>query len=199
MILLHAISPLLFLALSRMISAQSTPRTTITTTINFFPTGVQTENSSLESIDPIPCSEACYLSSLSTYSYVSRSSSHADIPSYCFINSTLPNGDKYNTSLCDTYLCNNTLYEQVSGCLNCIVANGNEKPFGYYTNSSMTALPTNTGGGNPLSADARIYNPWGLINATVSNDILKNISDHCASVSSSITVATTVTATPTTT
>ena len=62
----------------------------------------------------------------------------------------------------------------------------------------MTALTTG-GNGNPLSPNARVYNPWGLIDAEVSNEILKNISSHCALVSSSITVATTVTATPTTT
>ena len=197
--------PLLLTTLPRVAVAQSTPQTTYTYTINVFPTGVANGHSTLDSTVPIPCEQVCFLSNLAIYSYVfellmaaclcSHSMLALTLRSYCFVNSTLPNGDQFNTTFCDQQLCNNTDYTELTACFNCIVANGQERPYGYYTNTSLTVLPTQS---HPTVAEG-IYNPWGLLNTTTSNEILKNISDHCASVSSSITVATTVTATPTTT
>ena len=60
----------LLLTTCRLGSAQNTPTTTITTTIHIFPTGVAIQNSSIESVDPLPCAEICFLSPLSSYSYV---------------------------------------------------------------------------------------------------------------------------------
>jgi len=97
-----------------------------------------------------------------------------------------------NRTGCDETICQQGYYDAFKACLNCIVANGNERPFGYYTNSSLSAAPTNTDSFVPI-------NPNGFIDADQANGMLKNVTDKCSSLSTSLTGATSITASPTTT
>ncbi|ORY25060.1 hypothetical protein BCR39DRAFT_308649 [Naematelia encephala] len=160
----------------RLVTGQVTTSTTI---YPLFPNGEQDSDGSLESTIPIPCEQGCPPVIGSYF--------------YCYVNTTLPNGNLSDAETCNTHLCNSTIYDQLSACLNCIVANGDERPFGYYSNTSLTAGPTAPS--NPLAP----FNPNGLINADQANKILSNVTARCASVSSSITGASTITASPTTT
>lgn len=83
-------------------------------------------------------------------------------------------------------------YDHLAACLNCVVANGNERPYGYFTNSSLTAAAT-----DPFLI---IPDPvGGYLNATGANGWLNNVTERCSSIGSPISQTTTLTATPTTT
>ena len=112
--------------------------------------------------------------------------------SACFINSTLPSGEQAQQDDCDRYLCLPETYQHLAACLNCIVANGNERPYGYHTNSSLTAAAT--GPFNVLPDPV-----GGYLNATGANMWLNNVTERCSSVGSPIAETTTLTASPTTT
>lgn len=113
--------------------------------------------------------------------------------SACFLNTTLVDGSQTDQAECDKYLCMPETYDHLSTCLNCIIANGNQRPLGYHTNSLMTAQAT-TG---PLVLPAPI---GGFLNVTVANGWLNNVTERCSSVGSPLNeVTSTLTATPTTT
>jgi hypothetical protein len=75
---------------------------------------------------------------------------------------------------------------------------GDEKPFGFYTDSSLPTLPTPTSS----HTSGRITiptNPLGLIDAEQGSGWLRNVSGRCSLLGTSLTGATSVTAVPTTT
>lgn len=96
--------------------------------------------------------------------------------------------------LCDEWLCDIEGYQQLVACLECVVSNGNERPFGYQYNTSLTAAHT----GSPVS---ELSNPVdGYLNETLANQWLANIVGRCSEADRTLEdVTTTVTATPTTT
>ncbi|WVF69431.1 hypothetical protein IAT40_004208 [Kwoniella sp. CBS 6097] len=145
-----------------------------------FRNGPQDSSGSSESTIPFPCSDGCWTVA-GTYFF-------------CYVNTTQPNGNVSDPDQCNEYLCNPAAYNQLFQCLNCIVANGGERPFGYHTNTSLTVEPTHSG------ALSWTENPNGLIDLEQSNAILKNVTERCESVGKAINeVVTTVTATATTT
>jgi len=143
-----------------------------------WPNGVQDDSSSLESTEPIPCWLGC-LNPFADYYY-------------CYVQDTYPDGTPANRTSCDSTICKQDYFNAISACLNCIVANGNERPFGYSSNTSITAAPTGNSGTFP-------NNPNGLIDKDQANGVLRNITDKCSSIYSSVTGQTTLTASPTTT
>ncbi|KAK8858382.1 hypothetical protein IAR55_002609 [Kwoniella newhampshirensis] len=146
----------------------------------FWPDGSAEDfNGSLDSTIPFPCAEPCQTVFGSYF--------------YCFINTTRPfgNGVTTNQQTCNSYLC--PRYDLLTTCLNCVVANGDERPSGYQLNTSLTAPATRIANGQvPV-------NPEGLIDADQANGWLRNVSERCASIGSTVSGETTVTAVPTTT
>ncbi|WWD18269.1 hypothetical protein CI109_102719 [Kwoniella shandongensis] len=146
----------------------------------FWPDGsAEDDNSSLESSIPFPCAERCQ-SVMASYLY-------------CFIINTIPfsNGAHTTPDECNNYLC--PRYDQLALCLNCVIANGEERAMGYHTNTSITAQPTSG------AAGAVFANPNGLLDVEQANGWLKNVSDTCSGVGKPVSGESTVTATPTTT
>lgn len=89
------------------------------------------------------------------------------------------------------YICNTTNFGQLNQCLNCIVANGNERPIGYYTNTAAV---------QPTSRGAIAALPYVLINSTQANKILSETLEQCSFLGLPVEGATpTVTASPSTT
>jgi hypothetical protein len=115
--------------------------------------------------------------------------------SACFINTTQFDGSTIPSEVCNAFLCSQGNYTQLENCLQCVIANGDEKPLGYHTNSSMTAAPTQAqrGGLGP------VFNPLGLIDEEQANGWLRNVTERCESVNMAVTGAGSITATPTTT
>lgn len=118
------------------------------------------------------------------------------MPSYC-LNTTLEDGRQANQTECNAYLCKPETYNQILACLNCIVANGDERPYGCHTNPSLTAPQTD----DPLSPTS--IPVGGYIDEKQANGWLANITNRCESVGSAISGsgggASTITASPTTT
>lgn len=146
-------------------------------TISLVPNGVLNNSYTGENTIPWPCVPGCYAPAGSYYA--------------CFGINPLASPDQ---TVCDNYLCNATTYGQLSACLNCIVANGNERPFGYYTNTAAV-YPTST----RIGSLGPPVNPNGPIDLSEANKILANVTERCASRGKSFGESSTVTATPTTT
>ncbi|KAI9632817.1 uncharacterized protein MKK02DRAFT_30547 [Dioszegia hungarica] len=162
-------------------TANQVPQSVITTSI--FPGGVAQGSVGQESTIPLPCLDGCW--------------PHAAPYAYCFLLDTYPGGRPIPATQCDS-LCNQTYYDGLSQCLNCIVANGNERPFGYSTNTSITALPTRAPAPSG-SSNLDTTNPNGLIDAAQADGWLRNMTDMCSAKGKALTGATSVTAIPTTT
>lgn len=99
-----------------------------------------------------------------------------------------------NQTFCDDFLCNQTNFYGLSQCLNCIIANGGERPEGYPTNTTF----------NPATATLPSYPPEiphldGWIDTSLANQILQNVTGRCSAVNKPLTGASTITATATTT
>lgn len=96
---------------------------------------------------------------------------------------------------CNAYLCQQRNYEQLADCLNCIIANGNERPFGYHSDPSVSTTLS------PLqSAIGTQYNPQGLLDVELANGWLRNVTEQCSAAGLALSgVESTVTATPTST
>jgi hypothetical protein len=94
---------------------------------------------------------------------------------------------------CENYLCSQGNYTQLVDCVNCIVANGDERPQGYHTNTALTAAPT------APPANGLPFNPLGLVDEEQANGWLRNVTERCSSVDRPVTGGDSVTATPTTT
>ncbi|OCF70801.1 hypothetical protein I204_08548 [Kwoniella mangroviensis CBS 8886] len=155
--------------------------TTTLVTTSIFRNGPQDVAGSSESTIPFVCSDGCWTVAGPYF--------------FCFINTTTPNGDHSDPDDCNKQFCNATVYEHFSQCLNCIIANGEERPFGYHTNSSLSVANTPLGG--PLSP---VTNPNGLIDLEQANQMLNNVTDRCQSIGQALTsVESSITATPTTT
>ncbi|KAI9632816.1 uncharacterized protein MKK02DRAFT_30546 [Dioszegia hungarica] len=151
-------------------------------TRSIFPGGVADNNIQEESTIPIECLNGCW----------PLASPYA----YCFLFSKYPNGQAIPASVCDG-LCNQTYYDGLSQCLNCIVANGNERPLGYSTNTSITAFPTRSA--VPGTSLIDMTNPNGPIDAAQADGWLRNVTNMCSTKGKALTGATSVTAIPTTT
>jgi hypothetical protein len=93
---------------------------------------------------------------------------------------------------CNDYFCSQGNFTQLEQCLNCIVANGGERPFGYSSNTSITAAPTPNG-------DSLLPQLPFLIDAEEGSAMLKNVTDMCQAAGRAVTGASSITATPTTT
>ncbi|WRT67542.1 uncharacterized protein IL334_004514 [Kwoniella shivajii] len=162
-------------------SSQPVPSGYTTTAVvtSIFPEGVRNDASSEESTLPIQCLKGCFMPAGTYFS--------------CYVTSPFQNGSLSDPDRCNQYLCNSTIYDQLFECLNCIIANGNERPFGYHTNNSITATPT--GGTASISR-----NPNGLIDEQQANAVLKNVTDRCQSIGQAVTAGgISITASPTTT
>jgi hypothetical protein len=117
-------------------------------------------------------------------------------PRACFIFAGVPNTNPpvtTNQTECDDYFCNEARYEHLSLCLNCMIANGGERPIGYHSNSALTENPTAIGG-IPVPTS-----PLGLLDEEQGNGWLRNVTQRCASLGTTLTGASTITASPTTT
>lgn len=112
----------------------------------------------------------------------------------CFVNQILPDGSRQNQTLCDDQFCNPIKFNTFSQCLNCIIANGGERPFGYPLGEPLDVSTV------PLPSYPPEYPQvpkW--IDTNVANEMLKNVSDRCSSINRALTTGLTVTATATTT
>ncbi|OCF30358.1 hypothetical protein I316_08002 [Kwoniella heveanensis BCC8398] len=155
--------------------------TTTLITTSIFRNGPQDSTGSSESTIPFACLDGCWTVAGPYF--------------FCFVNTTTPNGNHTDPDECNKQFCNATVYEHFSQCLNCIIANGEERPFGYHTNSSHTVANTPLGG--PLAA---VSNPNGLIDLEQANQMLKNVTDRCQNIGQALSsVTSSITATPTTT
>lgn len=125
---------------------------------------------------------------------------------FCFLFDTYPNGQTYNkTSVCNS-LCNQTYYDGLSACLNCIVANGGEstttiiRPSTSITSrSTSSAISASTSSGRSTAQGYDFGNPNGAIDLNQANGWLKNITDYCSPRGVTFTGRGSVTAIPTTT
>lgn len=116
------------------------------------------------------------------------------LPSVCYLQPIAANGEIANQDECNEYLCNQETYNQLLACLNCIVANGDERPRGYHTNSALTA-PASDDALGPAATPI-----GGYLDADQGNGWLANVTERCGSVGRSLNnLTTTLTATPTTT
>lgn len=96
--------------------------------------------------------------------------------------------------ICDDYLCDQENYSHLVACLECIISNGYERPFGYAYNPSLTAAPPGDELAEYLEPDD------GYMNETLANRWLANIGERCSGIDRPLEdLATTVTATPTST
>jgi len=113
------------------------------------------------------------------------------------MNTTLEDGREADQDECNAYLCNQDNYDQTLACLNCIVANGNERPLGYQTNSSLTIPATDVH--NPLAPTSMPVG--GYIDLNQANGWLANVTGRCQSIGSALAedAQTTITASATTT
>jgi hypothetical protein len=134
----------------------------------------------------------CCSNSSSRWSH--GASSYTDGSSWCFVQTVLPNGVAFSPEYCNTIVCDPDFYPRLSACLNCIVANGDERPFGYYTNTSITVEPTYANSDQSFPS-----NPNGLVDADQANAILRNVTERCAAIGSTVVGESTITAVPTTT
>ncbi|WVQ98390.1 hypothetical protein IAU59_005513 [Kwoniella sp. CBS 9459] len=155
--------------------------TTTQVVTSIFANGSQRSSGSAESTIPFQCSDGCW-GVAGTYFF-------------CFVNTTAFDGSHSDVDQCNQFFCNSTNYEHLSQCLNCIIANGDERPFGYHTNTSLTAEPTRS-----AESPSSLSNPNGLIDLDVANAMLKNVTDRCESIDQAISSGqSSITATPTTT
>ena len=180
------------------VSAQSSSISFSEIVTPLWPTGVSEGSTGAESTLPLACLQGCFPVT-SPYLYVfplfvtrilidSRDSA-------CFLNVSESNGglSPENQGSCDDFYCSQGNYTQLLNCANCIVANGDERPFGYASDSELTAAPTQTGVGSPIT------NPLGLIDMGQLNGWLANVTERCSSINRPLSGASTVTASPTTT
>ena len=94
---------------------------------------------------------------------------------------------------CNDFFCSQGNYTQLLDCVNCIVANGDERPQGYHTNTALTAAPTTP------PANGLPFNPLGLVDEEQANGWLRNVTERCDSIDRAVTGDNSITATPTTT
>lgn len=123
----------------------------------------------------------------------------------CFVETNLSYTDQYgeyheiNTdpSACNAYFCQPPNYDLLVDCLDCIIANGNQRPLGYHTNSALgasAAIPSEYEGYGIE------YSPQGFVDATLANGWLKNVTNSCSKAGKPLgNVQSSLTATPTTT
>lgn len=110
----------------------------------------------------------------------------------CFLNTTQMDGSPIPQEYCDNFFCSQGNYTQLNDCVNCVIANGDERPAGYHTNAAVPTAIQTPRNGLP-------YNPLGLLNATQADGWLMNVTGRCSSIDRAVTGAASVTATPTTT
>ena len=100
--------------------------------------------------------------------------------SRCFIYQMEPvTNTTVSQDKCDDYFCQPESFNYLAACLNCIVANGDERPFGYHTNTGLTAARSLS---PALTAVGAQDNPNGLVNAEQARGWLRNVTERCNSI-----------------
>ncbi|KAI9632814.1 uncharacterized protein MKK02DRAFT_30544 [Dioszegia hungarica] len=158
------------------------PRQAVITTA-VYPAGVASQQLRFESGIPLACSDGCY---------------YFSIPyTYCFLYDRYFDGSAIPAGMCDS-LCSQQYYDGLSQCLNCVVANGGERPLGYSANTALTTnvIPSFVSGGENVK---NLVNPNGFLNSTQANGWLGNVTSLCASKGKAIATSSSITATATTT
>lgn len=173
------------------------PRQAVITTA-VYPAGVASQQLRFESGIPLACSDGCYYFSI-PYTYVRFQTAQSDllICSYCFLYDRYFDGSAIPAGMCDS-LCSQQYYDGLSQCLNCVVANGGERPLGYSANTALTTnvIPSFVSGGENVK---NLVNPNGFLNSTQANGWLGNVTSLCASKGKAIATSSSITATATTT
>ena len=120
--------------------------------------------------------------------------------SRCFVYKTEPTTNTtVSQQKCDDYFCQPESFNYLAACLNCVVANGDERPLGYHTNTALTAARSLSPALTALGAQD---NPNGLINAEQARGWLRNVTERCDGIGrglGSVGGADKLTAVPTTT
>ena len=101
---------------------------------------------------------------------------------------------------CDDFHCDTVNFDHLVQCLNCVVANGGERPYGPQSAdfNISTAIPEDTGS----SGLGIPGNPEGYLDEDQARGWITNITDRCSSISRPFTSPvgpTEITATPTAT